>query len=240
MRVSTTALVSAYLLASCATSPPMERGDAANYVRDGFRDPAPTRHDSAAPRSTAHAREANFQDGPGNYTPRARGRFALLLGGRSLGEDAFAPTDSPGVFAVEFSQVPDFGGLGFEFGLNLGFDEENGASLPNNTTADLELRQAEFYAGVRAEYLAGPVRPYIGGGVTSLSTTTTIKQGSLRTEEDDSVLGLYLHGGIQADINDVLFLGLDYRHVFAEDYEIGASSFAADFDQISLVLGFNL
>ena len=93
---------------------------------------------------------------------------------------------------------------------------------------------------MRAEFTAGPVRPYIGGGGTFLSTTTTIRQGFLQAEEDDSVLGAYLHGGIQADLNDVLFLGLDYRRVFADDYEFGGSSLTADYDQVSLVIGFNI
>ncbi|MEE2939199.1 MAG: hypothetical protein VX460_02320 [Planctomycetota bacterium] len=93
---------------------------------------------------------------------------------------------------------------------------------------------------MRAQVDPRPMRPYIGGGGTFLSTTTTIRQGFLQAEDDDSVLGAYLHGGIQADVNDVLFLGLDYRHVFADDYEFGGSSFTADYDQISLVLGFNI
>ena len=230
MRVSTTALAASFLLAlsaSCATPPPMDRVDDA-------------RDDHARSRSGARARVASYQDGTGNYTPPARGRFSLLLGGRSIDEGAFEPTDSPGVFAVEYGQIPHRGNLGFEFGLGLGFDEENGVVLPDSTIADLELRQAEFYAGMRAEFATGPVRPYIGGGATFLSTTTTIRQGFLQAEQDDSVLGGYLHGGIQADVNDVFFLGLDYRHVFAGDHDFGGSSFASDYDQVSLVLGFTL
>lgn len=227
MKVSTTALAAAFLLASCATPLPMDRVDDA-------------RHDHAPSRSTARARVASYQGGTGNYTPPPRGRFSVLLGGRTIDEAAFAPTDSPGVFAVEYGQIPHRGNLGFEFGLGLGFDEENGVVLPDSTIADLELRQAEFYAGMRAEFATGPVRPYIGGGATFLSTTTTIRQGFLQAEQDDSVLGGYLHGGIQADVNDVVFLGLDYRHVFAGDYDFGGSSFAADYDQVSLVLGFTL
>lgn len=230
MRVSTTALASVLLLAfsaSCVTPSPVLRGDDAGF-------------DRAPSRPGARALEASYQGGPGDYTPPARGRFSALFGKRSIDEDAFTPTDSPGVFAVEYSQVPGQGGLGFEFGLGLGFDDEDGAILPNNSIADRELRQAELYAGLRAEFRAGPVRPYIGGGGTFLSTTTTIRQGFLQAEEDDSVLGAYLHGGIQADLNDLLFLGLDYRYVFAEDYEFGSSSLTADYDQVSLVIGFNL
>lgn len=230
MRVSTTALASVLLLAlsaSCVTPSPMVRGD------DALDDRAPSS-------SGARALVASYQGGTGDYTPPIRGRFSALFGGRSIDEDAFTPTDSPAVFAVEFSQAPEQGGLGFEFGLGLGFDDEDGVILPDSTVADLELRQAELYAGMRAEFVTGPIRPYIGGGGTFLSSTTTIRQGFLQAEDDDSVLGAYLHGGVQADVNDVFFIGLDYRRVFAEDYEFGGASFSADYDQVSLVLGFNI
>ncbi|MEE2939198.1 MAG: hypothetical protein VX460_02315 [Planctomycetota bacterium] len=143
MRVSTTALASAFLLSfftSCAAPPSMGRGDDTRYERRG---PEPARSDGAPSRSRARALVASYQDGPGDYTPPVRGRFSALFGGRSIDGDAFTPTDSPGVFAVEFSQAPKRGGLGFEFGLGLGFDDENGAILPDNTVADHEQRHAE-------------------------------------------------------------------------------------------------
>ncbi|MEE2939655.1 MAG: hypothetical protein VX460_04655, partial [Planctomycetota bacterium] len=141
MRVSKTALASAFLLAfsaSCATPLPTNRRDNARSER---RAPEPARYEYAPSHSRAPAREASDQDGPGNYTPPVRGRFSLLFGERSIDESAFMPTDSPGVFAIEYSQVPDPGGLGFEFGLGLGFEDEDGALLPDSTIADLELRQ---------------------------------------------------------------------------------------------------
>lgn len=248
MRVSTKVLATAsslLVLSSCVTPPPMDRGPAPRYASSPSRTayPEPARYDRPAAQGgydNAPYDDRGYDDGRGYYSPPPRGRLSVLLGGRSLDEDGFSPTDDPGVFALEFNQVPQYGGLGFEFGLGFGFDDEDGVTLPNNSIGDLELRQAEIYAGVRAELGNGPVRPYIGGGGTFLSTTTTILQGFTERDEEDNVLGAYLHGGIQADLNEFLFLGLDYRHVFASDYDFNGTEVPADYDQLALVIGFSL
>ena len=186
----------------------------------------------------------------GNYDPRdeERGRYdtdptvrlQVLFAGRDLNGDEFDPTDRPGVFGLELSQVPEAGGLGFEFGVNFAFDEEENISVPGIGNADLELAQAEIYAGARAEFGRGAVRPYIGGGGALLTTQTTVEQGFSEAESDDTIFGGYVHGGIQADVNDRFFIGLDYRHFFGGDLDIAGVDVDSDYDQIAIVLGINL
>lgn len=253
MRVSKKALASAsalLLLSACVTPPPIDRG----YGGPDRRYPEPARYDRPpAPQADydrgydrggnydAYRDEYNdaYLQGPGYYTPPPTGRLSLLLGGRSLSDDDFQPTDAPGIFGIEYSQVPDLGGLGFEFGVQFGFASEDGVQLSNNSVANIELQQAELYAGVRAELGKGAIRPYVGGGGTFLSTTTRVEQGFLATESDDSVLGAYLHAGLQADLTRNLFIGVDYRHIFAGDYEINGGEVSSEYDQIAAVLGFS-
>lgn len=178
------------------------------------------------------------------YSPPPMGRLALHLGGRRLDDEGFGSVDQPGVFAIEFNTVPEPGNIGFEFGLNFGFDSEDAVpAFPGSTlvgTVDQELSTAELYAGIRAEFGQGQIRPYIGGGGTFLSITRREIQGFQDIEQDDSALGAYVHGGIQADLNENFFIGIDYRHVFGGTYEFGDTEFDGSYDQLAFTLGFNL
>lgn len=210
--------------------PPGGQGsyDRSQYDRDGYY-----RGDQAGPNRAPETY-------PGEYRPAAQGRLSVLLGRRNLDDPSFEPTDEPGIVAIEFSQVPAPGTLGFEFGLAFGYDKDNDVFVPGAGLNDLEVSQAEIYAGVRAEFGQSNVRPYIGGGGTFMSTTTTVTQGFSEFEEDDNALGLYIHGGIQVDLNEAFYLGIDYRHVFGADYDVNGTEVDSDYDQLAFVLGFNL
>ena len=258
MRVSTKALATVpalFFFASCVTPPPLPSGPGyrtaeARPPRDAAVVPASygSEQDRYGDRYRDPEPRYGYDDGEydpryddrGNYSPRPSARLQLLLGRRDLDDSGFEPTDEPGILGFEFSQVPEVGGLGFEFGINFGYDDDDNVFVPGVGNADLELAQAEIYAGMRAEFGQGNVRPYIGGGGAFMSTTTTVKQGFLEAEEDDSTLGAYIHGGIQVDINEAFFLGLDYRHMFGSEYEVGGVDYDSDYDQIAFTLGFNL
>lgn len=190
-------------------------------------------------RSRSSARN-DFDSSRGQYSPPPTGRFSILLGGRSVDDD-FEPTDTPGAIGFEFSQVPSLGGLGFEFGLGFAADQKDDVNVPGVGIADLDLTQAEIYAGARAEFgSGGALRPYIGGGGVFLSTRTTLEQGFLEAEEDDTIFGGYVHGGLQGDLTETVFIGVDFRHVFAGDYDINGVDIPADYSQIAFTIGFNL
>jgi len=243
------------LLASCASSGPAPRAVAPGAApTPGARLAAysPTAAEPAAvlavsdpqdrygDRDSRSRSRGDYDRSRGDYSRPTTGRFSILLGGRSVDDD-FEPTDSPGVIGFEFSQVPDLGGLGFEFGLGFAADQEDDVNVPGVGVADLDLTQAEVYAGARAEFgQGGALRPYIGGGGVFLSTRTTLEQGFLEAEEDDTVFGGYVHGGLQGDLNETVFVGIDFRHVFAGDYDVNGVDIPADYSQIAFVVGFNL
>lgn len=242
MRVSTKALAplsSLLLLASCAATaapPPV-----AIHAPRPLAASSPAAVPASLPASYSAAQQGNY-DRPapphveGSYSQPKTGRLAFHFGRREL-DEAFAPAEDPFAFAMEFSNVPTHGGIGFEFGFQFGYDEAENQNLPLIGNADLETSQGELYAGLRAELTDGPVRPYVGFGGTWIRTDTSIEVGNLVSEEDDSDFGWYGHAGIQADLSEGFFIGFDYRRVFDTEYTIDSVDFDGDYEQIAFTLG---
>ena len=105
---------------------------------------------------------------------------------------------------------------------------------------DVERDMAEVSAGVRAEFSRTNVRPYIGGGGVLINMSERRSQGFLDAEDDDTTVGAYLHGGVQFDINEAFFLGIDFRRVFGSTVELFDEKYDTDSSQLSFVLGLSL
>ncbi|MEM6675575.1 MAG: outer membrane beta-barrel protein [Planctomycetota bacterium] len=247
MRVSTKALAPAFLslLAACATTtspvPPVPLASVSPVVTPPAASLAPAPAASPVSFSFAPPQQGNYDTVTppherGNYTEAKTGRVSFLLGAREL-DEAFEPAEDPAVFGMEFNTVKQGGGLGFETGFLIGYDEADDIALGGGDVGDLETAQAELYAGLRLELGEGPIRPYIGGGGTWVSTETTVRIGALRASEDDSDFGAYAHAGIQADLTDNFFVGIDYRQTFDIDYEVDGEEFDGEYGQLTLVLG---
>ncbi|MEM9379942.1 MAG: outer membrane beta-barrel protein [Planctomycetota bacterium] len=180
-------------------------------------------------------------DGPtpphqeGRYTRPVSGRATFHFGGRKL-DDAFSPTEEPGVFGVGINSVGE-NRLGVEGGFQFGYDEETGAQVPGIGRADLELSQAEIYLGLRAELTDGPVRPYVGVGGTWINTETRVRNGGDTAREDSNDFGMYAQGGVEFDLTDTFFLGVNYRQTFDVNYEVDGTRFDGDYKQVTVSLG---
>lgn len=196
------------------------------YYDDGYVDPVPP-----------HER--------GNYSGRPNGRISFMFGRRDLIDDNFRASDELYAFGVDFAQAVEPGTLGFEFGFHFAGDEDDRVNLPASGTFpggifDVERDMAEVSAGVRAEFSSSNVRPYIGGGGTLINMSERRSQGFSEGEDDDTTLGVYLHGGVQVDVNEVFFLGLDFRRVFGSQVDLFDETFDTDYSQLSVVLGLSL
>ncbi|WP_419190935.1 outer membrane protein [Saltatorellus ferox] len=181
----------------------------------------------------------------GNYSAPANGRISFLFGRRDLLDDSIVAAERMYAFGVEFAQAVEPGTLGFEFGFHFAGDEEDNVSLPPSANFtggifNVERDMAEVSAGVRAEFSRSNVRPYIGGGGTLINMSERRAQGFLEAEDDDSTVGFYLHGGVQFDLSDVLFLGLDFRRVFGSQVDLFDDTYDTDYGQLSFVLGLSL
>jgi opacity protein-like surface antigen len=156
-------------------------------------------------------------------------RVSIYLGQRSLDEDDWEPIDEQGVFGVEYSRETEGSAVGFEVGLMGSGDEDDLGG------ADIEGSIGELYGGVRKTFLDGVVRPYVGGGLSILTAEVDIDGVG---DDDDTSPALYLHGGVDFDITESFFLGLDLRFLFASDIELHGLEGDADYGQLALVLGF--
>jgi hypothetical protein len=155
----------------------------------------------------------------------------ILAGVRGLDEDDWGPVDRQGALAVEYARQGVNSAVGFELGLQLSGDtDESGGT-------DLQAGEAEVYGGIRANFLrAETVQPYVGAGLTALTATVEIDNGS-NVDDDDGSLGLYVHGGITVCPSGVFHVGADLRAVFATDLELFGASTDGDYLQLAIFAG---
>ncbi len=215
--------------------------------RGGMRGtPAPASYTPEPTPQSGYYEDQFIDAGPpherGNYARQPNGRVSFLFGRRRLDDELFQAADNPFAFGVEFSQVADPGTLGFEFGFGFGKDEDDNVALPASGTFgggifDVERDMAEIYAGFRAEFGHSNVRPYIGGGGVLLNMTERRSQGFLEAEDDDNTVGGYLHGGVQVDLNEAFFIGIDFRRVFGSRVELFDQKYDTDYSQLAFTIG---
>ena len=127
--------------------------------------------------------------------------------------------------------------LGVEGGFQFGYDEETGAQVPGIGRADLELSQAEIYLGLRAELTDGPVRFFIVLGCTVIYTETRVRNGGDTGRQDSNDFGMYAQGGLEFDLTDTFFLGVNYRQTFDLSYDVDGTRFDGDYRQVTVSLG---
>ena len=157
-----------------------------------------------------------------------------MVGQRWLDDDDWGDLDEPLAYGVEFDGTEVDSGNGFEVGVLYTNDDDDIGPF------DVEATTWELYAGYR--YTFDPqeegIHPFLSAGVEAL-------QGELDIDgvgkEDDTVFGVYARAGLLWDVSDRLRLGLDYRHLFADDLEPDFDGLDIeanpDYDQVVFSLG---
>jgi len=180
--------------------------------------------------SCASAARNAYQEAAGPAAPSAQAResrIALILGGRSLDEDDYAPVEDQGVLGFEFAYEGVGSACGFEAGMQVSADEDDFGG------ADIEAITREIYGGIHKSLGTSNVRPYVGAGLTLVGVE--IEVGGL--SDDDASAALYAHGGLAIDVSESFFVGFDLRVLFGSDLEIGGVETDADYTQFGLLLG---
>jgi hypothetical protein len=155
-------------------------------------------------------------------------RIALYLGQRSLDKGDWEPVEDQPTIGLEFvHETADFP-VGFEVGLMGSSDDDNVGGV------DLTGSTGELYGGVRKTFGSDVVRPYVGAGLSYIDAK--IEASGFGDEDDSSIAG-YIHGGVDFDITESFFLGVDLRFLFGSDLNIAGFDTDADYTQLALRLG---
>jgi hypothetical protein len=179
--------------------------------------------------SALPTRRAALEEPAAPAAPKSN-RISFYLGQRSLDEDFWAPVEDQAVFAVDYARETPGSVVGFEVGLAGSYDNENVAGF------DIDGTTAELYGGVRKTFVTGSVvRPVLGAGLSLIDAEVQV--AGFGSGDDTSLAG-YAHGGVDFDITEAFFLGLDLRWLFGSDIEIAGISGDADYVQLALVIGF--
>ncbi len=150
--------------------------------------------------------------------------------------DLWDRVDAETTLGLEYAHEIE-NGLGFEVGAmgSLGTNSGDTGNL------DVTGASAELYGGARYFFKRDDSwRPYVGGGLSAMIAGVDNDLGGEVADDQDFTLGLYLHGGVQYDLNNAMFLALDLRTLLGTDLELETISGDADYVQLGLAFGFRL
>jgi hypothetical protein len=168
--------------------------------------------------------------------------YALYLGQSELESDFWDPVDRPIVFGMEFAVLHETG-LGVEFAMNLGYDEEESGVVDIGGTlfeTDLSTELFELSGGLRLQRDIGSRWfLYGGGGLAWVDTVSEIfiEQDLTIADDSDDDFGFYYHGGFGIRVTPELYVGLDVRGLEDTQLEIDSFDTSADYLQFALVVG---
>lgn len=169
----------------------------------------------------------------------ADGNANFLIGGRGLDEDFWEPVDGQGVIGA----TVDFGGASWPINMEAGFyaSAAEDELFDSTLLADVDVTGAvvEFCFGVNKTWKPqGNVRPFIGGGLSSVAAALDLDAGIFGdVDDDDSSLGAYVHGGVFWRIGSRFNIGLDARILTGTDIELFGVEGDADYFQLGMLLG---
>ena len=159
--------------------------------------------------------------------------LTLLLGERQLDDDDWDPVEDQLAGGVEVDGTDPSTGHGYEIGMTYSQDDDDIG--PVDVTGDT----LDVYGGYRHTFRleSREIHPYLSAGLALIRAQVEVDGPINNNDEDDISPGAYVRAGIGFDLSDRTRLGVDYRHMFLTDVDIGGIS-DADFDQIMLTLGF--
>jgi opacity protein-like surface antigen len=162
----------------------------------------------------------------------------LMVGERSLDGDDWGPFDSPSVYGVEFDETSPGSGNGFEAGLFYTNDQDDDVAAA--IAGEVEVTTYEFYGGVRHTFRPGQggLHPFVSAGLDLEHGRIKLTAPGVSEADGDLVAGAYARAGLLWDITDRVRLGVDYRYLIAQDFEIFDTSLGTDYDQVTFSLGF--
>lgn len=164
----------------------------------------------------------------------AGGNANFFLGSRGLDKDFWSPINSQAAFGASV----DFGKKGWPIHLETGFYGSGGYKENYNGPLDITGSVGEIFFGVNKTWMThGSARPFIGGGLASVSASYKFSAPGGDTEESDDSGGVYFHGGVFWRIGNRFNIGVDGRLLGGTHVTLFGNDGNADYGQLGLVLG---
>ena len=169
----------------------------------------------------------------------AGGNANFTFGARGLDQDFWGGLDNQGVFGV----TVDFGKEAWPIHLEVGAagsgaqDKTRDPFLPVQVDVTGGVGEVTFGVNKTWKPASGNYRPYIGGGVASVSVKTTIETTLGDVDDDDNSFGVYFHGGIFWRIGTRFNLGVDGRLMGGTSVTLFGEDGDANYGQVALLLG---
>lgn len=155
-------------------------------------------------------------------------RLALHLGSRALTDDVYGPADEPRTIGVEVSRTRPGDLAGFEAALFHGRADKKSSGV------DTETRVSELAFGVRRDFDAGAILPYVGVGLAIVRSDVEVEGG---LDDNGGSLAGYLHAGFDLPVSEAWFVGFDGRVLFGSDIEFTGTDTSGDYAQATVTFG---
>jgi opacity protein-like surface antigen len=139
---------------------------------------------------------------------------------------------------VEFDETSPGSGNGFEAGLF--YTNEKDDDVAAAISGEVEVTTYEFYGGVRHTFRPGQggLHPFVSAGIDLEHGRIKLTAPGVSEADGDLVVGAYARAGLLWDITERVRLGVDYRYLLAQDFDIFDTDLGTDYDQVTFSLGF--
>ncbi|MEZ5988291.1 MAG: outer membrane beta-barrel protein [Planctomycetota bacterium] len=169
--------------------------------------------------------------------------LGVLLGARAMSDDQDwqSNLDQQLMAGAEASFMLKHMPIGIELGVLTSFTSEDVQA--GSITLDTDVRLYEFFAGGRVEFgiPEGGFVFFAGAGVNAIMTYVEARETvtNVTTDDNDTTLGGYLHGGMEIMVSDNVGIGFDLRAAFADKASLFNSEADPSYYQGALLIGFH-
>jgi hypothetical protein len=180
------------------------------------------------------------QDEWGSQGAASGARYVTILAGAYSLDDDWEPIDDQGAVGFELDESDPATGEGWEAGVLYAEDDDTFVdTLFGLGSVRVESDTVQIYSGWRQTFRPQQqgYHPYRAAGVAVLWTKLEGSTSIGSVDDDDITPGAYVRAGILWDVGPGSRLGLDYRHLFADDFELFGVDVDSDADVLLLTFG---
>jgi opacity protein-like surface antigen len=187
------------------------------------------------PPDTAPAEVAPTPESSGGMT----GNVQFLIGQTYLG-DFWKPLDEPASFGLEIDFGPSKSLVHVAMAWSGSGDSATVTAPYFGRTGHVSVGTLEFSAGFLVLPVRhAPVRPYVGGGALRIFASTDSGANAWNGGDDDTSFGFYGNAGVYFKVGDHFNIGLDGRIVRGTKILLVGVEGDADYEQLSMLIGFS-